>query len=231
MQKQTLLLFTFIILIFAGCSSETTVQTETEDEDVREKNTQTNRYEELKSYTVDLLPNDVSEPRENPATHIVLHFSSNAAIAPERPYDAKEVRETFMEYGVSAHYLIGREGQVYQWVPEDRVAYHAGKGDLTEFPQYIDKLNHYSIGIEILAIGTEEEMSPMMSSDIYKMIEPSLIGYTDEQYEAIDQLIDIIIKNNPEMKRDRNHIIGHDEYAPERKTDPGSLFDWSKIGL
>lgn len=104
----------------------------------------------------DLLPEDVSEEREYPITHIVLHFTSNAALTPEEPYDVEVIRTTFIDYGVSAHFLIDWEGEVYQWVLEDRVAYHAGKGSLEQFQQYEDRLNYYSIGIEMMGIGTKE---------------------------------------------------------------------------
>ena len=82
-----------------------------------------------------------------------------------------------------------------------------------------------------MAIGTKEEMSSIISGATYNKISKSNIGYTDEQYDAIKYLIDKIIASNPNIKRDRKHIVGHDEYAPDRKTDPGSLFDWSRIGL
>lgn len=179
----------------------------------------------------DLLPKDVSEERKHPITHIVLHFSSNAVLSPEDPYDVEAIRQNFVDYGVSAHYLIGRDGEVYYWVPEDMVAYHAGKGQLEKFPDYTDRLNHYSIGIEIMGIGTKEEMSIMMDGDVYDSIEPSNIGYTDAQYATLETLIDALIEKYPDIKKDRTHIIGHDEYAPDRKTDPGSLFEWEKIGF
>ena|SRR5699024_5212918 len=68
------------------------------------------------------LPQELSELRQKHITHIVLHFTSNAAINPKNPYDVADIRKTFIDYGVSAHYLIGRKGQVYQLVPEKRVA-------------------------------------------------------------------------------------------------------------
>lgn len=178
-----------------------------------------------------LLPEEVSEPREKPVTHIVLHFTSNGVKNPENPYDIEEIYDTFTDYGVSAHYLVGREGQVYELVTEERVAYHAGQGTLQSFPQYKDELNQYSIGIEIMAIGTREEMGLMMPDSIYDSISESDIGYTEAQYQTINHLVDAIITSNPGIKKNREHIVGHDEYAPDRKTDPGSLFDWREIGL
>jgi N-acetyl-anhydromuramyl-L-alanine amidase AmpD len=39
------------------------------------------------------------------------------------------------------------------------------------------------------------------------------------------------LRRHPEVAPARTHIIGHDEYAPGRKTDPGELFDYTQIGL
>ena len=179
----------------------------------------------------DLLPNNVSEERNDPITHIVIHFTSNAALNPKNPYKLEEIRQNFIDYGVSAHYLIDRQGEVYYWVPIERVAYHAGKGQLEQFPEYTDRLNHHSIGIELMGIGTKDEMEIMMENERYDLIDISHIGYTDAQYETLNKMIDILVDQFPEIEKNRVHIIGHDEYAPNRKTDPGSLFDWGKIGF
>lgn len=169
------------------------------------------------------------EQRKENKTHVVLHFISNAAVNPENPFIYEEIRKIFVEYDVGSHYLIDRNGEIYFLLPENRVARHSGKGDLRGFTQYKDHLNDYSIGIELMAIGTEAEMQAMMTPEEYKKIPPEHIGYTEAQYHSLNLLLDDILARNKKIKRDRNHIIGHDEYAPERKTDPGSLFDWSKI--
>ena len=182
--------------------------------------------------TIDfLLPQKNSEERTTPIKNLVVHFTSNAVLKPKAPYNAQDTRQVFIDYGVSAHYMIGREGEIYLLVPENRIAYHAGKGNLKSFPQDKDQLNNYSIGIEMMAIGTEEEMSSMMSAAVYDSIPQSNIGYTEVQYQALHKLINDIVQRNPDIKKDRKHIVGHDEYAPGRKSDPGSLFDWSQIGL
>jgi N-acetyl-anhydromuramyl-L-alanine amidase AmpD len=178
-----------------------------------------------------LLPQKNSEERITPITHIVFHFTSNAAQNPENPYNPNNIRETFLDYGISAHYMIGREGEIYLLVPENRIARHAGKGDLKNFPHYKDELNKYSIGIEMLAIGTKEEMNSMLPAEIYDAIPRPYIGFTEAQYQSLQNLVNDIVNRNPAIKKDRAHIIGHDEYAPNRKTDPGSLFNWTEIGF
>ncbi|WP_249872636.1 N-acetylmuramoyl-L-alanine amidase [Oceanobacillus saliphilus] len=178
-----------------------------------------------------LLPEENSRERTTPITHVMMHFTSNVIGNPQSPYELEDTRTIFIDYGVSAHYLIGRNGEIYNLVPEDRVAFHAGKGDLPDYPHYQDQLNDYSIGIEVMAIGTKEEMQTMMSDSFYDSIDPAHIGYTDAQYASLKRLLDDILLRNPSIKKDRNHVVGHDEYAPGRKTDPGSLFDWSRIGF
>lgn len=61
-------------------------------------------------------------------------------------------------------------------------------------------------------------------------MDPSFIGYTDAQYNALNKLLENISIKYPKVKENRDHVVGHDEYAPERKTDPGELFDWERLG-
>lgn len=177
------------------------------------------------------LPLDHSKKRTNEITHLMIHFISNAAVNPKDPYNFNDVYSIFEDYGLSVHYLIDREGNIYNLVSEDRVAYHAGKGSLVEFPSYADKMNEYSIGIELIAMGTKEEMTAIVTEHIYNQIDTSLAGFTEAQYQSLNRLVQIILKRNPAIVPNRSHVIGHDEYARGRKTDPGALFDWSKIGF
>ncbi|WP_207720924.1 N-acetylmuramoyl-L-alanine amidase [Clostridium gasigenes] len=178
-----------------------------------------------------LLPDVNSEPRVKINTHVVIHFASNAYNNPNDPYNINDTYSIFEQYEVSSHYVIDRTGQIYLFVPEIRVAYHAGKGKLSDYPEYENRLNQYSIGIELLAIGTREEMIPVITAEKFNLINPNLIGFTEDQYKALNTLLGDILSRNPTIKRDRKHIIGHDEYNPVIKTDPGSLFDWSRIGF
>lgn len=178
-----------------------------------------------------LLPQRNSAPRIEKLTHVVIHFTSNALNNPSDPYKVKDTYDIFNSYGVSAHYVIDRGGHIYLFVEEDRIAYHAGKGRLPDFPEYNDRLNHHSIGIELLAIGTREEMIPVIGEQSFNRIDDSLLGYTDAQYTALNALISDINTRHPHVQRNRHHIVGHDTYSPGRKTDPGILFNWSRIGL
>ena len=182
-------------------------------------------------------PDKRSAPRgHREVTHVVLHFMSNVARNQYDPYDIEPVRKIFVDYKLSSHYMIARDGLVLKLVEEDRVAWHAGRGFLDDFPDYRNRLNNHSIGIEFLAIGSRDEMAPKyLSHSAYDRLDPGLIGYTEEQYSAVNELLAEIYDRHPAVVRDRRHIIGHDEYAGPRqrpadpKVDPGSLFDWSRI--
>jgi N-acetyl-anhydromuramyl-L-alanine amidase AmpD len=213
---KTLLLF----ILITGCSSKNFSSTIKHSE-------KQNRIEIVRCP----LPIELSRPRTKQISHVMIHYISNASNKPYSPYELDDVFLLFKQYGVSSHYLIDREGDIFQLVPEERVAFHAGKGSLSNFPNYTDKLNEFSIGIELLAIGTKEEMLSSIDGNTYGSIESTFIGFTPKQYESLNILLEDIFKKNLHIKRDRLHIIGHSEYAPERKNDPGTLFDWSKISV
>lgn len=207
--------------MLSGCSSEQ----EGEEKDVSLNTAE----EEVLEVTEMLLPEENSKPRTEALTHVMIHFSSNVVHNSENPYKIEDIYTTFKEYGVSAHYVIDRNGEIYRFVQDDRVAYHAGKGELADFPEYKDRLNHYSIGIELMGIGTKEEMRAFISEEVYDQLESELIGYTDEQYESLNKLLVAIDEHYLDVKMDREYIIGHDEYAPDRKVDPGELFEWERL--
>jgi N-acetyl-anhydromuramyl-L-alanine amidase AmpD len=164
-------------------------------------------------------------------SRIMLHFCSIAPEEPKNPYDLDKILNLFEQLGVSAHYIIHRDGQIYELVSEKRVAYHAGKGKLPFSPAFENTLNGHSIGIEMTAIGSEKDMEMFMSKASYAALDKKLIGFTDAQYNSLNWLLKDIMVRYPAIAKDRQHIVGHSDYAPTRRTDPGELFDWKKIGL
>lgn len=127
---------------------------------------------------------------------IVLHYTAmdSAEAALQRLCDP--------EYEVSAHYLIAGDGRLWQMVPEDQRAWHAGVGSW----QGLDDLNSRSIGIELDNRGTHPFAEPQM-----QVLEHLLPG--------IMQRWSIAPKN----------VIAHSDMAPERKFDPGPRFDWRRL--
>ena len=170
---------------------------------------------------------DFSWEQEFPPEYVMLHFCSAVVNHPEDPYNHEYVRQTFLDAEVSVHYMVDREGNIFCYIPEDRSAWHAGYGTWLDDEKYTNKMNKYSIGIEIMAIGTYEEMSGYLHKKDYKKLPEEYIGYTDAQYAALKDLVaDICQRHN--IPLDREHVIGHEEFSP-KKSDPGALFDWNRI--
>ncbi len=102
---------------------------------------------------------------------------------------------------VSAHACIRRDGRITQYVPFDKRAWHAG---VSSFQGRTD-CNDFSIGIELE--GCDD------------------MPYTPEQYKALVALSLFIQKQFPAISIGR--IVGHNDIAFGRKTDPGFAFDWA----
>ena len=143
--------------------------------------------------------------------------------------------EIFRHAPASANYLIDRDGTVYRLVPENRVAWHAGGGHLAWDPT-LKSMNQRAIGIEMFAVGSPDDMKLFGITpeqyDSFKSKHPEWVGFSDAQYAALSQLIVQIRARHPGILHDRFHIIGHEEWAGrDRRTDPGQLFDWTRVGL
>lgn len=108
---------------------------------------------------------------------------------------------------VSAHYMVDEDGTILQLVEENRRAWHAGvscwHGD--------HDVNGRSIGIEIVNPGHEFGYRP----------------FPDAQMASVIALCQDILQHNAGITP--RGIVGHAEVAPERKEDPGELFDWQAL--
>lgn len=175
-----------------------------------------------------LLPLETySDERQFAPEMVMIHFSSAVQIDEKDPYNMDLIRNIFVTYEVSTHYIIDRDGTIRCYIPEDRVAWHAGKGSWPLDDKYTNAMNQYAIGIELVAMGSKKDMSPYMSGKEYDAMDQSLMGFTPAQYDALSGLVrDLCLRYGIPM--DRDHIIGHKEYAP-KKPDPGELFDWAWV--
>ncbi|MGX2042056.1 1,6-anhydro-N-acetylmuramyl-L-alanine amidase AmpD [Methylocaldum sp. MU1018] len=104
---------------------------------------------------------------------------------------------------VSAHALIRRDGEIVQYVPFHRRAWHAGPSSY----RGRERCNDFSIGIELE--GSDD------------------IPYTGAQYERLSDVLAVLLDCYSSLSPDR--IVGHSDIAPGRKTDPGSSFDWGRL--
>jgi N-acetyl-anhydromuramyl-L-alanine amidase AmpD len=182
-----------------------------------------------------MLAQSSARPPTTVVDHIVLHFCSDVIAHPDHPYDIDSQVDIFRKGPASANYLIARDGTVYRLVPENRAAWHAGAGHLAWDPT-LKSMNQHALGIEMFAVGSPDDMKlfgvTAAQYNDFKTRHPDWVGFSDAQYAALNQLIDQIRGRHPAILHDRFHIIGHEEWAGRaRRTDPGQLFDWTRIGL
>lgn len=103
---------------------------------------------------------------------------------------------------VSAHYLIGRNGELWQMVAEDQRAWHAGAGEW----HGAGDINSRSIGIELDNGGDHPFSEPQMA--------------------CLELLLTQILQR---WSIPVEGVIGHSDMAPGRKIDPGPRFDWARL--
>lgn len=104
---------------------------------------------------------------------------------------------------VSAHLLIRRNGELIQYVPFHRRAWHAGASNFAGR----SCCNDFSIGIELE--GADD------------------VTYNDCQYARLAEVIAVLRQTYPMLAPGR--LVGHADIAPGRKTDPGPAFDWARL--
>ena len=101
---------------------------------------------------------------------------------------------------VSAHFVIGRDGALTQFVSCARRAWHAGASSW----RGREHCNDFSIGVELE--GTDD------------------LPYDAAQYTVLARLTRALRRRYPIVD-----IAGHSEIAQGRKTDPGPAFDWARL--
>ncbi len=159
-------------------------------------------------------PNCDERPNETDFDLIVVHGISlppgeyggswiDALFTNSLDPDAHPYFSEIHQLEVSSHLLIRRSGEIVQYVPFHKRAWHAGKSTYKNR----ERCNDFSIGIELE--GSDEQ------------------EYENVQYEKLAQVIRTLCKTYPRLNTQR--IAGHSDIAPGRKTDPGPAFDWDKL--
>ncbi len=161
-----------------------------------------------------LSPHFNERPRGIPPELIVLHGISlppgefggpwiDRLFTGNLPWEAHPYFRSIEGLKASAHVLIDRAGALTQYVPFGKRAWHAGTSSYRG--RY--GCNDFSVGIEIE--GTDET------------------AYTQAQYASLTALIAALLAAYPSLSPE--HIAGHSDVAPGRKTDPGPAFDWPRL--
>jgi len=143
--------------------------------------------------------------RKLPISMLVLHYTGMESGA------AAKARLCDPAAEVSAHWLVHEDGRADKLVPEEKRAWHAGRGSWNG----ITDVNSASIGIEIVN-GGHNVLLP----------DGSLPPYPDAQILAVIKLAKDIIARHDIQPR---NIVGHSDIAPERKEDPGEHFPWAGL--
>jgi N-acetylmuramoyl-L-alanine amidase len=161
---------------------------------------------------------------------IVIHYTAGASLE-------SSVRTLSTPSSkASAHVVVGRDGTIVQLVPFDVIAWHAGASTLG----HRTGLNKYSIGIEIDNAG---RLTQTAAGDFLtwfgKRIAPedAITGvhrnesqsswwhvFSQQQLERVDSLVTLLLATYPIRA-----IVGHEEIAPGRKSDPGPAFPLDRL--
>lgn len=145
-------------------------------------------------------PNQDDRPAGVPVDMLILHYTGMRSGAEA----IARLRDPAAK--VSSHYVVEEDGRIFRLVPEHRRAAHAG---ISHWRGHA-ALNARSIGIEIVNPGHEW-------------------GYRDFpalQMAAVCDLCLDILGRHPIPPR---NVVGHSDVAPDRKEDPGELFDWEGL--
>ena len=159
-------------------------------------------------------PNCDARPADGEISLLVVHGIS----LPPRQYGGPYIEQLFCnclapdahpyfaaiaDLQVSSHLLIRRDGELVQFVPLDKRAWHAGVSCF----EGRERCNDFSIGIELE--GCDDE------------------AYEAAQYERLAEVCRSLMQQYPGITLE--HIVGHCDIAPGRKTDPGPAFDWEQF--
>ncbi|WP_462319071.1 N-acetylmuramoyl-L-alanine amidase [Marinilabilia sp.] len=155
---------------------------------------------------------------------IVIHYTAGSSLSSSVNW------LTNPQAKASAHLVIGKSGEIVQLVPFNIKAWHAGRS----IWKGRQGLNHFSIGIELDNAGMLEKRADGFYTCFGKRIDNSQVvlaphkngreekaweAFTEKQIDAVEKICLILKEEYPITE-----IVGHDDIAPKRKTDPGPAF-------
>ena len=148
---------------------------------------------------------------------IILHYTA---------LDDENSKKVLTEQEVSAHFLITTrdEESIYNLVPEDKRAWHAGESEWKSSKN----LNDSSIGIEIVNLGLNEDILDDTDVGVERALKNQYrqAPYTEEQIKKIAILVKYL---SEKYEIAPENILGHSDVAPQRKLDPGPMFPWREL--
>lgn len=145
-------------------------------------------------------PNHAPRPEGASIDILVLHYTE---LPLQESLDI--LSDDTREGRVSAHYVLAEDGTTFRLVPEERVAWHAGRS----YWRGREMLNATSIGIEIVNLHGDRH------------------DYPARQIDALIELCHGILARHPAIEP--RNVVGHSDIAPQRKIDPGRRFPWKTL--
>lgn len=135
---------------------------------------------------------------------VILHYTN---------LDDEKSIMVLTQRNVSSHYLVNDKDdkEIYQFVDENKRAYHAGVSHWRGF----ENLNDTSIGIEITNMG-------------YTMVDGQKVfaDFPEYQFKKVAALVKDIVER---YQISPIHVLAHSDIAPTRKQDPGPKFPWKRL--
>jgi N-acetylmuramoyl-L-alanine amidase len=151
----------------------------------------------IRNYSINF---DTPERNKKDINFVIIHYtgmkSETAAI--KRLCNSKSK--------VSSHYFIKKNGEILNLIPDNYIAWHAGKSRWKKK----NFLNKNSIGIEIQNPGHSYNYP----------------NFSEKQIVALKKLLRFLMKKHNVLKK---NVLGHSDIAPERKKDPGEKFPWHRL--
>ena len=152
---------------------------------------------------------------------LVMHFTSGATAM-----SSINFWRTPAAKGASAHFVIDRDGTLYQCRQCNVTCGHAGKSSWTHDGKTYVNLNSCSIGIEFANGGDSSSLI-----DRFSKLPPLRARHKNggpvcewEQYTAAQIATGKELSLALVDRYNLDAIVGHDDIAPNRKVDPGPAF-------
>ena len=177
---------------------------------------------------VQIIKNDAGAETIDPVTYksVGQNFRQRFIILHYTALDDENSIKVLTEQEVSAHFLITTrdEEPIYNLVPEDKRAWHAGESEWKSSKN----LNDSSIGIEIVNLGLNEDILPDTDTGVERALKNQYrqAPYTEEQIKKIAILVKYL---SEKYEIAPENILGHSDVAPQRKLDPGPMFPWKEL--
>ena len=155
---------------------------------------------------------------------IVLHYTAGTSA------ESSSIFLTRPDVSASAHLVIGRKGEVFQLVPFNIEAWHAGKS------WYAGRggLNRYSIGIELDNLGKLRFSGNLFIAECGRVVPPDEVytdcsgdrptywhRYTERQIRVLQEICFLLEEAYPICD-----VVGHSVITP-RKIDPGPALEFA----